>query len=61
MLELDLVLGRFLDGGFERLTDGQRQALERLLELPDNDLWDMLIGRREAPDAGSAEVLQYLR
>jgi antitoxin CptB len=61
MLELDLVLSRFLDTGLERLDDSQRQALERLLELPDNDLWDMLTGRREAPDTGSAEVLEYLR
>ncbi len=61
MLELDLVLERFLDTGLERLTQRQRQSLERLLELPDNDLWDMVIGKRQAPDAGSAEVLEYLR
>ena len=61
MLELDLVLGRFLDTAFERLTEGQRQSLERLLDLADNELWDMVIGKRHAPDAGSAEILEYLR
>jgi succinate dehydrogenase flavin-adding protein (antitoxin of CptAB toxin-antitoxin module) len=61
MLELDLVLSRFLDTAFERLTEGQRQSLERLLDLADNDLWDMVTGKRHAPDAGSAEILEYLR
>jgi antitoxin CptB len=61
MLELDLVFGRFLDTRFAQLSAQQRQALAGLLELPDNDLWDMVLGRRAAPDAGSAEILDYLR
>jgi len=60
-LELDLVLGRFLEARFERLSDAQRESLGRLLELPDNDLWDMVTGKRPAPDPGSAEILEYLR
>ena len=61
MLELDIVLGRFLEARFEQLTDGQRASLERLLELPDNDLWDMVSGKSQAPDPGSAEILEFLR
>jgi antitoxin CptB len=61
MLELDLVLSRFLETHFERLSDTQRQSLQRLLDLPDNDLWDMVTGKRQAPDRGSAEILEYLR
>jgi antitoxin CptB len=61
MLELDLVLSRFADSALERLSQSQRESLQRLLELPDNDLWDMVTGKSQAPDPGSAEVLEYLR
>jgi succinate dehydrogenase flavin-adding protein (antitoxin of CptAB toxin-antitoxin module) len=61
MLELDLILSRFLDERLESLNAEQREALANLLQLPDNDLWDMVIGRAEAPDLGSAEIIHWLR
>lgn len=61
LLELDLVFGRFLDLHLQQLNADQREALARLLELPDNDLWSMVCGRLEAPDPGTAEILRLLR
>ena len=61
LLELDIVLNRFVDSHFERLDGGQRSALYRLLALPDNELWDLVAGRREPSDPDSAEILRYLR
>ncbi|HWQ39757.1 MAG TPA: succinate dehydrogenase assembly factor 2 [Burkholderiales bacterium] len=61
MLELDLVLSRFLDARLDQLTAQQRESLLRLLRLPDVDLWDMVSGRREAPDPGCAEIVALLR
>lgn len=61
LLELDLVFSRFLDAHLERLDENQRAALARLLDLPDNDLWDMVTGRREAPDAATAEIVRLLQ
>ena len=61
LLELDLVFSRFLDAHLEQLDADQRDALARLLELPDNDLWGMVCGRLEAPDPGTAEILRLLR
>ena len=61
MLELDLVLSRFLESRLDRLTDGQRVSLLRLLDLPDNDLWDIVAGRRQAPDPATAEIAGLLR
>jgi antitoxin CptB len=61
LLELDLVLGRFLESRFEHLTAEQRGALTRLLDLPDNDLLDMVMGRAETNDPGCAEIVQFLR
>ena len=41
LLELDIVLGRYL----ERHPDDDE--LGELLDLPDNDLWDIVIGRSD--------------
>ncbi len=41
LLELDLVLQRFLPRVEEREVPG----LKQLLQYPDNDLWDIVIGR----------------
>jgi antitoxin CptB len=50
LLENDLIIGRFLDRHEAELDEAQAQALLRLLELPDNELLDLLLARRE-PDA----------
>ncbi|OGB23385.1 MAG: hypothetical protein A3I66_01595 [Burkholderiales bacterium RIFCSPLOWO2_02_FULL_57_36] len=49
LLENDLVLTRFLDQHESTLTDEEVDALSRLLELSDNDLMHLLLGRKE-PD-----------
>jgi antitoxin CptB len=50
LLENDLIIGRFLDRHEGELDEAQAQALLRLLELPDNELLDLLLARRE-PEA----------
>ena len=47
LLENDLLLTRFLDRHGAALDALQVQAFTRLLELPDNDLFDLLLGRTE--------------
>jgi antitoxin CptB len=61
MLENDLVLTRFLDSCGERITDGELRALESMLELSDNELWEMLSGRQEPADAALMPLLERLR
>ena len=36
-------------------------ALDRLLDLPDNELWDLLAGRTEPDDAALAPIVAALR
>ena len=55
LLELDLVLERYLR------RNPEDPALERLLDLPDNDLWDIVAGRSEAYDPGLNEIVARLR
>ena len=61
LLELDLVLTRFVEQQLEQLNDAGRSAFESLLELPDNDLLDMVMGRAEAPTPAEQSVLELLR
>jgi antitoxin CptB len=44
MLELDLVLARFLEENYAGLTARQRQEFETLLELEDHELWQRVRG-----------------
>ncbi len=46
MLENDLILERFFARHGERLTERQASALNALMELSDNDLLDLHLGRR---------------
>jgi antitoxin CptB len=50
LLELDLVFERFWKAAGDELSEADAVALERLLQLPDNDLLDLVMGRAQAPD-----------
>jgi succinate dehydrogenase flavin-adding protein (antitoxin of CptAB toxin-antitoxin module) len=61
LLELDLVFERFWAGPGMEMDESQARALERLLQLPDNDLLDLVMGRAEARDADLVELVGKLR
>jgi antitoxin CptB len=61
MLENDLVLARFLEARGERLTEAEALELSRLLDLADDELWDLLSGRREPADAALVPLVTALR
>ena len=61
MLELDIVLQRFLDRDYLQLINQQLEQFERLLDLPDNDLWDLITGRQVATDSRLLIVLNLLQ
>ncbi len=51
LLENDLILTRFLDAYEIEMTDDEVDALTQLLDLSDNDLLDLLLGRTEPADS----------
>jgi len=55
LLELDLVLERYL----RQYPDDEE--LDPLLELPDNDLWDIVSGRSERFDGNLKGIVARLR
>ena len=57
LLELDLVLQRFIP----ILRDEDVQPLHLLLDLPDNDLWDIIIGRSDRYDPQFEQTVARLR
>jgi antitoxin CptB len=61
LLELDLVLAAFVERHFERLDASQRQVFKELLDHPDNDLLDLVMGRCESRDPRHKPVVELLR
>ena len=61
LLELDLALQRFLEADLERLSTTERAALAELLDYPDNDLWDVLSGRKVCEDERLAPLVRRIR
>jgi succinate dehydrogenase flavin-adding protein (antitoxin of CptAB toxin-antitoxin module) len=55
LLELDIVLERYLKAG-EPVA-----GLSELLDLPDNDLWDIVVGRSDDYQPHLSEVVARLR
>jgi antitoxin CptB len=53
--EMDLILGRFADAQIGNLSDGELSEFERLLEVPDPDLYAAVTGDRPlAPEDDGA-------
>ena len=46
LLELDIVLQRFVALEFTNLSSQEVTALDALLALPDNDFWDLLVNEK---------------
>ena len=61
MLELDIVLQRFMDKHYTQLNEAELQQFDTLLNLPDNDLWDMITARKEMGDIKLQPMLRLLQ
>ena len=61
MLENDLILTRFLDARGEAIDGNEVAALDLLLDLSDNELWELLSGRAEPAEATLRPMLALLR
>ncbi|MBC7625422.1 MAG: succinate dehydrogenase assembly factor 2 [Aeromicrobium sp.] len=57
LLENDLLLKQFLHDELEGLSAEQLQTLDKLLLLSDNDLLDVLMGRKLAANAVTAALV----
>lgn len=61
LLELDILLKRFLDKELETLSKQEFIALDQLLLLQDNDLLDALLGRLPLQQPGLLPIVEKIR
>ena len=61
MLELDLMFKRFVSQHLPQLNDAQIAALDKLLDLPDNELWSLVSLPEVSQDIETEQVLRMLR
>lgn len=61
LLELDIVLTKFLDEDFAKLNDQQIQTFVALADLEDHDFWGLIAGTIEVTDPQQAEIVAMLR
>jgi antitoxin CptB len=61
MLEMDLLFVDFVSHHLPSLSDVQIAALDKLLDLPDNELWNLVSEGQEVNDLATSQVLTMLR
>jgi antitoxin CptB len=59
--EMDLILGRFADAEIGSLADDELTELERLLEVPDPDLYAGLAGDKPLPPSYGGALFDRIR
>jgi antitoxin CptB len=59
--EMDLIMGRFADACIAELTDVDLNEYERLMEVPDPDLYAWISGERPIPGNYDTGVFRRLR
>jgi antitoxin CptB len=58
--ETDLVLGRFADAHIADLSDADLDTYERLLDVPDHDLYVWVTGEAAIPAAQRSDLLDRI-
>jgi antitoxin CptB len=61
LLELDIVLGRFIEQRYPAMDNEQRRVFDELLGMPDTELWDVINGNKEPAHAHQRQVLEWLK
>ncbi len=60
MRELDLFVGAFANARVPRMSQGELDEFERILDLPDNTVLDWITGRARPPSDDCGPVLTQL-
>ena len=61
MKELDVVLLRYLENSYESAKTLEQNQFRELLQMPDPDLYNLLLGREITDDPDLARFLRQLR
>jgi antitoxin CptB len=61
MKELDIVLTRYLDERYAAAEADEQALFRQLLQMPDPDLYNLLLGRERPGDPGIERLLRRLQ
>ncbi len=61
MKELDVVMGCYLERHYASASRIEQEQFKALLEMPDPDLYDLLLGRSATSDPELARFIRLLR
>ena len=61
MKELDVVMSRYLEDYYESASTIDQGIFKALLEMPDPDLYELLLGRGEENDPELVRFIEFLR
>ncbi|WP_373700695.1 succinate dehydrogenase assembly factor 2 [Neisseria dentiae] len=61
LLELDIVLGRFMDKEFQNLSDEELAVFVDILELPDQEFLALVNQKEETTDVRFLPLLEKIR
>lgn len=61
LLELDLLLNSYMDKVYGQLTDREKRKFLTLLDMQDQEMYDMFMGKTNPNDRELAELLTRIR
>ncbi len=61
LLELDIVLGRFVEVHYAHLSESELQDFDVFLDMADNPLWDLISGRLGVVSGQQAALLEKIK
>lgn len=57
MLELDLILNNYLGNNYSLMSEKLKQQFDKLMDLTDPELWDLLVVKSVKPDQQLQEIV----
>ncbi len=59
--EMDLLMGRFADAALAGMSEAELDEFERLIDVPDPDLFSWIMGEVDAPSAYDTPMFRKLK
>lgn len=59
--EMDILMGKFADNYLDSMTNSELQDFERILNLPDQDLYEWITSRRTVPTEYQSSLFTKLQ
>ncbi|MBT8112382.1 MAG: succinate dehydrogenase assembly factor 2 [Gammaproteobacteria bacterium] len=58
--ELDFLMQKYLNNYYQTANEDLQHAFERMLDMQDPELYDLLVGRQTSKDQNINQVIEYI-